>query len=183
LTVSLSKYYVSFVDIMFGVMIAESFTSFKNELFNPGFDLAVLLVAYFTIMTSWLFYHRSVQVLPEEKWERFALDVAILFAYFILITTHKDFDIIVKAYPILWVLYLLWDWLKAKEHKGKRVRVLWSVPYLFIFAGIALLHSWVTSVPQLIVSWASWMFPWTNWIELVALFATILVYRIMQPSP
>ena len=86
---SLSRHYISFVDIMFGVMVAESFASFKSELFAPSFDLLVLLLSYFTILTSWIFYHRSVQILPEEKPWRFAVDIAILFLYFILITSIR----------------------------------------------------------------------------------------------
>jgi fatty-acid desaturase len=79
LSKSLSKHYVSFIDVMFGVMVAESFSSFKEELFAPSFTLFVLLLSYFTILTSWLFYHRSVNKLAEKEPIRFGIDVIILF--------------------------------------------------------------------------------------------------------
>jgi hypothetical protein len=176
LKMSLSEHYVSFVDIMFAVMVAESFASFKEELFAPSFDLFVLLLSYFTILTSWVYYHRSVKALPEEKWWRFAVDVVILFVYFILISTHRNFALIVLFYPILWGLYLFWDWLKSKEYEQKPVRVRWSVPYLLVFVALAGLNFAFTGAYALFLDVA-------KWLELTALFVTVLVYRVRQPTP
>jgi hypothetical protein len=170
----LSEHYVSFVDIMFAVMVAQSFISFKEELFAPSFDLLVLLLSYFTIITSWLFYHRSVKALPEEEWWRFGVDVVILFVYFILISTHKNFGTIVVFYPILWTLYLVWDWLKSKEYTQKSVDVSWSVPFVLVLVVIAAFN---------IALATAYVLFWAKWVELAALFVTVLIYRIKQPTP
>jgi len=172
----LSEHYISFIDIMFGVMVAESFASFKSELFAPSFDLFVLLLSYFTILTSWLFYHRSVKIRPEVKPWRFAVDVTILFLYFVLINTHKDFSIIVLSYPILWGLYLVWDWLKSVEIGNRPLPVFWSAPYLLVFVTLAVFHFMIANAYPL-------LFEWMKWVELGLLFVTVLTYRMKQPTP
>jgi hypothetical protein len=171
-----SEHYVAFIDIMFAVMVAESFASFKDELFAPSFNLVVLVASYLTILTSWIFYHKSLDVLPEKGPWRFVLDVCILFAYFVLITTHRSFDTIVLVYPVLWVLYLFWDALKSREYPQRKLSILWSVPYIGTFAIIALVHS---AIGQISIDMKGISIS-PNWFELSALIVTIVVYRARQ---
>jgi hypothetical protein len=99
-----------------------------------------------------------------------------LFIYFVLINTYKDFDLIVTVYPILWGLYLIWDWLKSLEHRDQSVAVWWSTPYLVVFIAIAV--SWFT-VARMGIVFSPW---WMGWAELVILFVTIATYRVKQPK-
>ena len=83
---------------------------------------------------------------------------------------------IVIVYPILWGLYLIWDLLKSKEHKDNSLNVFWSFPYLLVFAVIAFSYLGIISVYQSTLLLM-------KWVGLAGLFATILVYRIKQPTP
>jgi hypothetical protein len=77
---------------------------------------------------------------------------------------------------MLWTLYLVWDWLKSFEYKGKALNVFWSVPYLIMFLLIAVFHFMPIVKDSPLASSLAW-------VELGVLFLTVFVYRLKQPIP
>lgn len=110
--------YLDLADVIFGVIIAASFLSFQSTLvpFKFNFTSMMLLSAYFTVVLSWIGYHKAVEDKPHKNVSRFVIDLILLYFYFYLIFTNniKDFLGVLAA---IFLLYLIWVVLRNNEYK------------------------------------------------------------------
>lgn len=118
-------------------MIATSYDTATHVFINPetpflsNTDSIVtsfeMLLAYVAIISGWVGYSRSMIKWPHKNTKagalRFSLDIAILFCYFGLITSAQPQNEFQNHFlswiSTLFVLFVLWDLLKIKEHYEK----------------------------------------------------------------
>lgn len=123
---------------IFAIIIATSYDTAKQIFINPekmifaDFDSIILslelLLAYVTIISGWVGYSRSMIKWPHTNTKlgafRFTLDLAILFCYFGLISSidiQNEFrDYFLYWISALFILFILWDIIKTREHYNKK---------------------------------------------------------------
>lgn len=123
--------------VVFAVVIAESFPQ-SVDIFLPSnntistygrFENAsALILAYFLIISSWIYYFRSIIIDPHTETRygvaRFALDLFIVYLYYYLLILISNLSshsfIFVWVFPVIFASYLAWDWLRYLEYKTSR---------------------------------------------------------------
>src|SRR6266571_5555152 len=77
--------FVRFIDILFAVVLGQSFVILSSILQDPWTNvlrLPVVFAVYAVVITSWYGYHQSVkQVRIRSTW-RWLIDVMLLFVYY-----------------------------------------------------------------------------------------------------
>jgi succinate dehydrogenase hydrophobic anchor subunit len=151
-----SEIYAHFIDILFAVVIGQSFVllnsqeGYKSWLAHPAentFGIAILLLLYGLVITSWVGYHHSIRFYPIKNPLRFVIDIALLFVYYIGFVNAKNFEtIIMWVFPFSFLLYTLWDAVRLLEYRAHKSslkelfkRFLISLSFtlgFFIIAGI-----------------------------------------------
>jgi hypothetical protein len=128
-----SKIYVGLVDIVFGIILGESFlhiTTVGVPLLTLRF--ATLALAYGVVVSSWVGYHRSLR----KQWHlmpwRFIIDLFVLFDYWVLVTFYSDFSTFLWAILALFGLYMVWGLFKAVEFENEAVRYVKRLPYVCV---------------------------------------------------
>ncbi len=110
--------------------------------------LMTLLLAYGTVVLSWIGYHRSIRSSPIKGFPRFLLDVALLFGYFLLFWNGENPLTQLRLLAAIYVLFVVWDILKKAEYRDspldhvadrtrarRGVSVVWAIVHLgLIFA-------------------------------------------------
>src|SRR3990172_3578535 len=125
-----SRTYVDLVDIIFAIIVAESFLRLVDLGTSiPPFPAAVLLLSSVAVVMSWVGYHKSVRAQPHRNWYRFVIDLAILPVYLMLVTFYNDFSLILWTYALMFALYWLWGILKSVEYAGEIRRYIRRIPY------------------------------------------------------
>src|SRR2546429_2013869 len=127
-------YGIDFIDPLFAVAIHIGFThSVLDEAWfaewrwprgHERFDALVLLLAFCTVVLSWVGYHRSIALKPlraEDRmgFVRFILDVVLVSLYALLLVKFKDIDATLTLYVWIYALFLVWDICKVREHSQK----------------------------------------------------------------
>src|SRR5205809_4877864 len=107
---------IDFLDPLFAVAIHIGFTHgvleepwFKEWRWPRGhetFDALVLLLAFGTVVLSWVGYHRSISLKPLRAEDRmglvrFILDVVLVSLYALLLVKFKDIDVTLLIY--VWI--------------------------------------------------------------------------------
>lgn len=124
-----AKSFGDLVDIIFAVIIAESFVVFVPT--QPALSTAeyfVLALSYMTVIVSWVFYHMSKSNNDYRTPYRFVVDLLILLTYWVLVAYISDPSFIVWAYAVMLWFYMLWGVLKISEYRGYVLRYFFRLP-------------------------------------------------------
>ena len=138
--VDLSETGITFVDVLFALVVTEGLEPLRRWESRPADGRWHLTVAAVLTLTSWIGYHTSKNRPKYEirflNWPlaQFVLDVLMVVVYWIAITTYeKSRDSMPSAWPeallvsVAFGLYVLWDlvgWRIRKSHDygGPQVR-------------------------------------------------------------
>jgi|GEM_PF-5823137 len=114
-----SRVYVDLVDIVFAIIIGVSFTDFKEILVppTPEFTTVTLLLAYVTVVASWVGYHRAVKDHVHKNVGRFAIDLILLYLYFVLINTVGNLTALLGIFPWIFGFYMIWMLMRFLEYR------------------------------------------------------------------
>jgi len=130
---------ISFVDVLFALVIAEILAPLRYFDAIPGYGLAHLAVAATLTLTSWVGYHNShnrPQYLirfPNKPLAQFVLDIAMVVAYWLAAVT-AEVNIEGGAIPApsaaaeTWAvaasfgLYVVWDFVARQIRHDERYR-------------------------------------------------------------
>jgi hypothetical protein len=127
---STSSFYKFTVDVIYAFIIGESFLRLNNVIIpyqNLSANWLSLLgigLVYFIVVTGWIYYHKSISALKQRgNWGtvRFIIDLLILFVVYNLLLVanpssgEKYSSIFIYLIPILYTLYLFWDFAKIKQ--------------------------------------------------------------------
>lgn len=96
--------------------------------FTPGYawssadaeKISVLLLGLLTLTLSWFGYHASIrgQSLDFGKISglfRFQIDVLLVLWYGLMLINYRSVDFVALSTIFVFVLFIVWDWAKAKE--------------------------------------------------------------------
>jgi len=124
------KIAIDFIDPLFAVVLNVSFAQIFTEAWFQDwrliaheptiFYIVTLLLAYLTVILSWVGYHQSVKrcqisVNSFAGRARFYLDVLLLISYLILLVSYKNFRREITVIVIVFLLYWAWDQFKRIE--------------------------------------------------------------------
>jgi hypothetical protein len=117
----LTRIHLDLIDIVFGVIVGVSFTDFREILvpISIKFETFTLLLAYVTVIGSWIGYHRAINRKPDESVVRFIIDLIILYLYFYLIYSIRDFLTVIMVLPTIFGFYTIWAIVRDIEFKKK----------------------------------------------------------------
>jgi len=159
-----------FIDPLFAVVISLGFESITREpaffgalreswLTSPqsiygtraSFTIAVIGLAYLTVIASWVGYHKSVlakNIKITTIWGllRFGADILILGFYWLLLVNYETFRFELYILVLVNVLFVAWDSLKSREYspesydsKQRRgVTVIWLLLFTSLYGGYLL---------------------------------------------
>jgi len=116
-----SGIYVIAIQIIFGVVIGVSLINYNAELvpITFSFEQGMVLVAFSTVIASLVGYSISVKARPHRNFSRFVIDLILLYFYFQLIYSPlQNFEYFLLWFPLIFGLYVLWQYLQAKEYKS-----------------------------------------------------------------
>jgi len=125
----LSDIYVRFIDILFAVVLGQSFVllsseeGFKPWLGEPlknAFGIATLLLVYGLVITSWIGYHRSTRIFPIKNPLRFVIDVLLLFLYYMGFVNSNNFELVSWIFFLTFFSYTIWDILRIFEYYDQK---------------------------------------------------------------
>jgi hypothetical protein len=83
---------------------------------NDFANLALFVAAFWTIVASWLGYHKSILTKPIIGQMRFILDIALLALYILLLLYFRSPLAITILLTAVYVIYIAWDFYKTKEY-------------------------------------------------------------------
>jgi hypothetical protein len=106
-SLSLEKVRLNFLDIIFGVIIAASFTDSKDLLvpLSFSFQTLTLLLAYLVVFGAWISYHYSFARSASDKVTFIPTNIVVglvqLYLYFYLLESVKNFSAVVIILPVI----------------------------------------------------------------------------------
>ena len=167
-----TQVYVSFIDVLFGVVVGISFVQFVP--ITLEFKTFTALLAYATVVASWVGYHKALSN-GSDKYigpSRFVIDIILLYLYYYLISSFNNFPLMLFIFPIIFVFYVLWELSRLIELWKKnepKYRIIWNSIFLILFLIQLAAYSYFTNLSN--VEW----FQWTFWTVSMTM---ILLYRI-----
>ena len=163
---------MSLVDTIFGVILAEGFVIYQANITNPFLSLQTdfaLVVAYATIISSWIGYHRSVSLYPynPNSWGRIhlSLDIFILVLYAFLIFAAQTVSTFLLGLFLVFFFYTVTGIIRIVECKDRTV----SKYKLNAGFALAFLLEWYASL--------SAQKSLISWFLLVFAFILVIAYR------
>jgi hypothetical protein len=196
--VDISKLYTKFVDILFAVVIGQSFallgspTGFKSwfddvEKHMPCF--ANLMLVYVLVITSWIEYHRSISEYKEVKEGicRFVIDIILLFLYYMGFSYAADLIRILMIFTCVFGFYSAWDFSRIIEYwisnfKENR-KELPKLKELFIRFAISCLFTtifWVIFEIYESISAHLLLLEWVKGVLFIVILIILIGYRILK---
>jgi hypothetical protein len=182
---NISESLIIFVDIIFGVVIAESFAQYHDSLFHPSLPpspiFAGLLTVYIVTVMSWIGYHSSVTKYPYKNSNlaklRFSIDLVIVAMYAYLFysvgtfETNPDLSSYLLGFPIIFTLYIASGLIKQKEYndEASKQRLLRACLVVFILM-YCIYHFLVLPL------WFSYLWP-LNWVFILLPLIVNAEYR------
>jgi hypothetical protein len=124
----INNFRIDFIDPLFAVavhigfvegLLKESWLHDRNFPTHLGdwANLSLFVAAFWTLVASWVGYHKSIQTKPIIRGERFVVDILLLTLYILTLLYFRDpFALGVLMFAI-YVLYIAWDFYKTKEYK------------------------------------------------------------------
>jgi len=193
--VDISKLYTKFVDILFAVVIGQSFALLGSPTgFKSWFDdiekyascFANLMLVYVLVITSWIEYHRSVSEYPEGVC-RFVIDIILLFLYYMGFSYAADLITILMIFTCVFGFYSAWDGLRIIEYwrsKFKEERnELPKLKKLFIRFAISCLFMtifWVIFDIYKSISTRLLLLEWVKGVLFIVILIILIGYRILK---
>ncbi len=192
---------IDFIDPLFATVISLSFAQFMlqswftspnllkyfqqpwlvfSELDTSGkLQIAGLLVAYITIVTSWVGYHVSIKNSPIDVEKRagfirFIVDIVLLALYWLLLIDFQSLTFQLYLLVLIFVTFAIWDQLKAHEYKAyeniksqrrRGVTIFWLLMFVIIYS------LYVSNAFRLSASWEDPIF-------LLAAVVSLIMYRL-----
>ena len=178
-----SKNFVALIDILYAVVIASGFFSLARNLALPrnpenflSAGMAFFAVAMFIAIRDWSVYHKLIAERPHKNATRFALDILILFSFFLLLqiaatgtnldaTDIKIFSWIAAAYFFFLLVWGGFEWREygsdpcTKDDIKREIR--WSFGYSLYF--------WL---------WAGASLWWPFWYVAILVFVCFIVVDV-----
>jgi len=181
--------YVRFVDILFAVVLGQSFVVLSSVFRDPktdAFRLGTIFVIFALVITSWYGYHHSVKDVPIRSAFRWLIDIMLLFVYYAGFVAASELDPSNLVFtPILLVflgafsLYSVWDAVRIVEYRSMPEiktfslykRLVESVAFTIILFAITAFYLLVIK-PQNVAG--------TEWGYLVGLTVVLVIYRYVK---
>ncbi|WP_339026630.1 hypothetical protein WI604_17805 [Bradyrhizobium symbiodeficiens] len=82
-------------------------------------NLALFVSAFWTIVASWVGYHKSIQSKPIMGQRRFVLDILLLALYIFLLLYFRDPIAEAIILAAIFTLYISWDFYKTVEYSDR----------------------------------------------------------------
>jgi len=127
-----SAVFVRFIDILFAVVLGQSFVFLSSErgvsvwIAAPSQNLVALAdvcLAYALVVTSWVGYHYSTTKLPMKNVLRFVIDIALLFLYYLAFVNVQSFAVTSVILFFVFLLYFVWNAVRLFEYPNERQRL------------------------------------------------------------
>jgi hypothetical protein len=180
-----SDVYLLLVELLFGIIIGVSLTDYHAELvpLRFNFENAAILIAYITVLASFLAYFVNVGKLFHMNLTRFVFDLVLLYLYFQLIYSLRvDLIYYLAIFPWIFGIYVVWQYFDYREWGGNLSRRFsYSVP---IFTGFLAIWIYYYSIPekvQLVSNESGIRFEGVGnleWALLGLVFFLVIGYRI-----
>lgn len=169
------------VDIIFGVILAQGFVIYRNNIIAPGLSVgnASLLLVYATVLLSWVGYHRSVNAFPYNAtyWSKVRLlfDILILVLYSYLVFVAENISMVLLGLFLASLLYVVTGLIRILEWKDRKVSKLGLCSLLT--AGY--LAEWLVSPAGVFSGWSMSLIgeEELSWFLVVLALFLLLVYR------
>jgi len=185
-----SDRFVQFVDIVFGVVVAQGFVRYADLIMHPSvswFAVWALVGVYVVTTLSWVGYHRSMNRYPYETttrkaWVRMACDFLIVALYARLLFSIEELrggaqtarlDNYIFGYLAIFALYLASGFSRVWE-RNDRSASRWTIILAF-GAGYALL---LVLYKVLVANCGVCL--WINWLFLAACVLPYVGYRLWR---
>lgn len=123
----LSSTYVSFIDVLFAVVLGQSFILLTSkddygtwfiQPYANAFGLFTILLVYGLIISSWVGYHQSVKTYPLQSIWRFFIDIILLFLYYFAFANAGNFGTVLLAITASFSAYVAWDIFRIYENRS-----------------------------------------------------------------
>jgi hypothetical protein len=179
-----SDTYVRFIDILFAIVLGQSFSlltseeGFKTWLNQPidnAFEIATILLVYTLVITSWVGYHLSVRVYAINSVWRFIIDISLLFLYYFAFVNSDKFEVVMLIFFLSFLLYAIWDLVRIIEYWSRPFKgELWKrFGYSIVFAIISFITYWLygylcTKITQI------------GWAFFISTLVLLIAYRILK---
>lgn len=170
-----SRTYVGFIDVLFAVVIGQSFA-----LMRPGqqyylclekpaenaLTIAVLTLVYALVVSSWHFYHWSTTLNPILSPIRFIIDIVLLFLYYLAFLSAAHFPLVITTFLAVFIGYTLWDGVRFYEYRHMRQdksrwSIFWrSIGVTSLFTAFTILTAvsfWLLAPMLKGVEWGYWV--------------------------
>lgn len=172
---NVTQVYVSFIEVLFGVVVGISFAQFVPITLESKTFTALL--AYATVVASWVGYHKALRNGSDDYIGpyRFVIDIILLYLYYYLINSFNDFPLMLVIFPIIFGFYVLWElsrliekWWKCKKNEPKN-RIKWNIIFLILFLIQLAVYSYFPNLSGQV---------WFQRVFWIASMIMIIVYRI-----
>ncbi len=179
--------FVPFIDILFAVVLGQSFIILSSILQDPWktqLRLPVVFAVYALVMTSWYGYHQSVKVVRVLSTWRWLIDVMLLFVYYAGFVAAEGIDstkIFATFNPVLlvfmttFILYSLWDGIRLLEYRSKPEMTQFRLKRRFATTlGFAIVF---------VALWLSYILlpgTGTEWGYFVGIIVLLIAFRILK---
>ena len=156
-----SKVFVNFINILFAIVLGQSFLlitlpteqgGFKELIMNPAANIApitTLFLSYTLVISSFVGYNVSTNNFPIRYTWRFVIDIILLFMYFALFTTTTNFGLVLTLYTLIFFFYSVWNVVRYYEYKSLsevKDQLLRRTKYCFVFFAFFLFALFVFNI-------------------------------------
>lgn len=181
-----SEIYVRFIDILFAVVIGQSFgilvsqEGYKSWLSQPvenTFGIATFLLVYVLVITSWIGYHRSIKFYPIKSPLRFVVDIFLLFIYYVGFVNANNFEIIMaQVFPLSFLLYTVWDGIRLWEYRAQKNLMLDLLKRFYISLAFTILFFIISEVYMRSIKGIAWV----HGALFTVILALLIIYRYLK---
>ncbi len=198
---------IDFIDPLFATVISLNFAQIMMESwFTPAnlskyfqqpwlvsseldtsskLQIAGLLLAYLTIVTSWVGYHVSIKNSPIDVEKsagffRFIVDIVLLALYWLLLIDFQSLTFQLYLLILVFLTFVVWDQLKSHEYKAheninsqrrRGVTLLFLLIFVIIFSLYISNAGFPVKALRLSVGWRDLVF-------LVGAAVSLIMYRV-----
>jgi succinate dehydrogenase hydrophobic anchor subunit len=184
----LSKTYSSFIDVLFAVVLGQSFVLLTSrdyysmwftDPYANAFGLFTLILVYGLVISSWVGYHQSIKNYPLKSVWRFLIDIVLLFLYYFAFANAGNFNTVLLAITVSFTAYVAWDIVRIYENRSSLKnhsilmdllkRLGWSCAFAFLYFVVYLLYGYASPIVIGI-----------RWAFLAVAFALLILYRYVK---
>lgn len=92
----LSRYYVTFIDILYAVVLAQALSGISTSVNLPqklinmlSLPFLLFIISVVVVLTDWVVYHKAISLRPHKNPWRFFIDIVILFFFFQMARSYE----------------------------------------------------------------------------------------------